>query len=844
VLVVVGMMHYYTVYATERSGRESSETLNVGLARRMINADISAVLSDLRFLVEHIQRQHVFEMSPQQLARLIGLEFQVFAEKKRLYDQIRFLDENGLEVVRVNFNGGNPRILPDEELQNKRNRYYFQQAIELSEGASYISPLDLNVEGGQIEYPLKPMMRFATPIFDRNGVKRGIILLNYLGERLIQNFTHAAANIADHTELVNQEGYWLSSPNPEDAWGFMLGRNTTFGKRYPAAWRIISSQQQGQFANPEGLFTFHTVHPVNSAASSDLPLLDQPLKFQSTSSRIWKIISRIPPSDIYSSLPGFLRQHLALYLAMFLLISFGSALLAYSHLRHRRAEAQSEYEKRFRHTLENIELAAVTLDRQGHIRFCNKHFLGLTGWNQNELVGSSWIERFVPKDATDQITDVLSAMGDPQEFPTLTETQVKTRNGELRLIAWNNTLSYNTEGEVIGVTGIGEDITEKRHAEEELHKLFQAVEQSPSIVMITNPMGEIEYVNPKFTEVTGYPAAEVMGQNPSVLKSGETSSDEYHSLWDAISDGGEWRGEFHNRRKNGELYWESAAISAIHNAAGEITHYLAVKEDITERKRLEAEVAERNRELAHAQTLAAMGRMASMIAHDLRNPLSSVKMTLQILGKQSGDNSDDSKESELRQIALDQIRYMEEILSDMLTYSRPDAIKPQWLSVEKIIDTAIGLAQKKIDTFKVDLHTFYQPGMPTVYADPNKLRQVFSNLIVNAAQATSCAEKPQIIIEVMIELGPRGTGLRIDICDNGCGIDPKIAAKLFDPFYTSRAQGTGLGLAIVKRIIEQHKGSIMLHNNEPQGACASIVLPTSFQSPEHSGDSQLEEEER
>ncbi|KRT55465.1 sensor histidine kinase [endosymbiont of Ridgeia piscesae] len=198
----------------------------------------------------------------------------------------------------------------------------------------------------------------------------------------------------------------------------------------------------------------------------------------------------------------------------------------------------------------------------------------------------------------------------------------------------------------------------------------------------------------------------------------------------------------------------------------------------------------------------------------------------------------------MRQIALDQIRYMEEILSDMLTYSRPDAIKPQWLSVEKIIDTAIGLAQKKIDTFKVDLHTFYQPGMPTVYADPNKLRQVFSNLIVNAAQATSCAEKPQIIIEVMIELGPRGTGLRIDICDNGCGIDPKIAAKLFDPFYTSRAQGTGLGLAIVKRIIEQHKGSIMLHNNEPQGACASIVLPTSFQSPEHSGDSQLEEEER
>ncbi len=96
------------------------------------------------------------------------------------------------------------------------------------------------------------MMRFATPIFDRNGVKRGIILLNYLGERLIQNFTHAAANIADHTELVNQEGYWLSSPNPEDAWGFMLGRNTTFGKRYPAAWRIMLQPAAGAVCQPRG----------------------------------------------------------------------------------------------------------------------------------------------------------------------------------------------------------------------------------------------------------------------------------------------------------------------------------------------------------------------------------------------------------------------------------------------------------------------------------------------------------------------------------------------------------------------------------------------------------------
>ncbi|WP_419613807.1 PAS domain S-box protein, partial [Thiolapillus sp.] len=474
---------------------------------------------------------------------------------------------------------------------------------------------------------------------------------------------------------------------------------------------------------------------------------------------------------------------------------------------HRIAEAQRDYEQRFRHTLENIDLAAVALNRQGRVTFCNNHFLDITGWERDDVIGKNWIKKFVVDEDQEQVSGIIRKMDTPQSFPSHLELQVKTRDGEPRLITWNNTLSYDSKGEVIGVTGIGEDITEMRRTESELLKLYQAVEQSPSSVVITNPQGDIEYVNPKFTEVSGYSAEEVIGRNPRLLKSGETSREEYSNLWDTIRNGGEWRGEFHNRRKNGELFWEAAAISAIRDNEGNITSILAVKEDITEKKRLEKEVEKQNRELALAETMAAMGRMASMIAHDLRNPLSSVKMTLQILDKKA-DPAVSADTNELCHISLEQIRYMEEILSDMLSYSRPDALKPEWIPIDKVIDLSIGMSQRRRHKKKITLHTQYHSGLPTIYADATKLRQVFSNLIANAFQATIDSDSPQVSIEAMIELGHEGTNVRIDICDNGCGINAEDQKRMFEPFFTTRAKGTGLGLAIVKRILDQHQANI------------------------------------
>jgi PAS domain S-box-containing protein len=829
VLSIAGGLHFYADYEKARVTRESSESLNVELARRMIVADIDAVITDLLFLKSYIESQSSSHLHMDAYLHRLGEVFQYFSQQKRLYDQVRLLNAAGHEVVRINYNEGDPQVINTAQLQDKSQRYYFQEAIRLDAGQVYISPLDLNVEGGNVERPYKPMMRFATPIFDQAGKRQGIVMLNYFGERLISHFLLAAANIADHIELLNEDGYWLVSQNPVEAWGFMFENGLKYSDRYPLEWRYLKEYDTDQIYTSRGLFTFVTLS-LTSLAAEELDektrKVAEIVSSEQTQGINWKIVAHLPPAALGGNVADFIQQHKILYGSMLLLLLIVSVLLARARSRYHWAELLHEYERRFRRTLEDIELAAISVDRRGVATFCNDYFLGLTGWRREEIEGQDWVERCVPENKRPVIRDILRQVANPSALPNHFELTVLDHQGGEHLISWNNTLTYDADGRVVGITGIGEDVTEQRQNENELRKLYRAVEQSPSIVMITDREGMIEYINPKFTEVTGYSADEVIGRNPNILQSGEKTTDEYRELWQKLNRGEEWRGEFHNRKKNGELYWESASISAIRDNEGVVTHYLAVKEDITQRKALEQTVEERTRELADAKALAAMGRMASMVAHDLRNPLSSIKMGWQILGKKYAGDRD---VRELKDIAQEQIHYMEYILTDLLTYSRPDAIRLEWLSIDRLLDSTLNLIQKRVEDLNVVIETDYAAGLPTLPGDPNKLRQAFSNLILNAAQATECNEKQNrhVTVQTSLRLGDdTGTAIHVRICDNGCGFDPESVNKYFEPFYTTRAKGTGLGLAIVRQIVDQHGGEVHLSLNKDKGTCAEFILPT------------------
>ena len=240
-------------------------------------------------------------------------------------------------------------------------------------------------------------------------------------------------------------------------------------------------------------------------------------------------------------------------------------------------------------------------------------------------------------------------------------------------------------------------------------------------------------------------------------------------------------------------------------------------------------MAARNRELAHNQALAVMGRMASMIAHDLRNPLSSIKMSVQILARQATEEA-----RELAQIALDQIRYMEDILTDMLAYARPEAVETDWVELPRLLDATLVGLQRRLDETGIQVTVDYQAGLPTLPADANKLRQLFTNLLTNALQALQAkpAGERRLAIGAHLQLGASGTAILVEICDNGPGLGEQDPEQLFEPFFTTRAKGTGLGLAIVRQIAIQHGGEVELRGRESGGICVRVTLSTT---PRHAG---------
>ena len=325
--VVIGTIYYQQVQ-TEQVLLKTNELRKVDLETKVISGDFHSVVSDLMVISKQNELQRVLEgVNGQQQA--LSQELLLFSGYKKLYDQIRFLDRSGKEVVRVNFNKGEPTIVPEEKLQVQAKRYWFNDTLRLNQGQVFVSPLDLNIERGQVEQPLKPMIRFGTPVFDRRGEKRGIVVLNYFGTKLLDNFNQAFANASSQGMLLNADGYWLKGAKPEDEWGFMFPnrKNRTFGQAFPQAWQQISQKESGQFQTAEGIFTFTTVYPLveGQKSSTGAGQAFAPSQNQiDTKSYHWKIVSWVSPETLTTKSNRFLSQLLLLYAGLVGLTGIGS----------------------------------------------------------------------------------------------------------------------------------------------------------------------------------------------------------------------------------------------------------------------------------------------------------------------------------------------------------------------------------------------------------------------------------------------------------------------------------------------------------------------------------------
>ncbi|RDH84306.1 MAG: hypothetical protein DIZ78_12220 [endosymbiont of Escarpia spicata] len=309
-LIAYGLLLYDQTHLQKL--RKTSVLEGVEQAVTDIELTFSNVLSDLRILAESDAVSAL--MSGDEKARVaLASELLVFSRHKGLYDQVRFLDTGGMEKVRINYHAGRPAIVPEGALQNKKGRYYFEDTLRLSRGEVFVSPLDLNIERGEIEQPLKPMIRFGMPVFGSDGRKKGIVLLNFLAERLVSRFSRVALDDDETRSLLNRDGYWLSGPDSREEWGFMFPerKELTFGNRFPVAWREILANKSGSFQGEMEQFVYTTVYPISpelhsstGAGKAYLPSSGQ----LEARDYVWKVVAKYPTISLLDLIrdPNFL----------------------------------------------------------------------------------------------------------------------------------------------------------------------------------------------------------------------------------------------------------------------------------------------------------------------------------------------------------------------------------------------------------------------------------------------------------------------------------------------------------------------------------------------------------
>ena len=456
---------------------------------------------------------------------------------------------------------------------------------------------------------------------------------------------------------------------------------------------------------------------------------------------------------------------------------------------------------------------------------------------QNERMVELWhLPPHIAEDANDaaELAFILGQVSEPDAFlakvkylyahpDQISRDEIERKDGTV--LDRYSAPVQGKQGRQYGRIWIFRDITALKQTEAQLRKLSQAVEQSPAMVVITDLQGGIEYVNPKFTQVTGYAFAEVAGLNPRILKSGTLEPGLYQDLWQTIASGRAWQGEFHNRKKNGELFWERASISPITNSRGVITHFLAIKEDITEHKQLEAQFRQ-------AQKMEAVGRLAAGVAHDFNNLLTV------ILGYSDLVLSDLGPENPQRDSLLEVKKAGERaagLTRQLLAFSRQQLLEPREVDLNETVTDCARMLQRLVGE-DIILAVVQDVGLPPVRVDPGQLEQAIVNLVVNARDAIPQFGKITIttarasLAEADCRLHPHarpGPQVVLAVMDTGCGMDEATLARIYEPFFTTKepGKGTGLGLAMVFGFIQQSGGHITVASAPGQGTTFKIHLP-------------------
>ncbi len=485
--------------------------------------------------------------------------------------------------------------------------------------------------------------------------------------------------------------------------------------------------------------------------------------------------------------------------------------------------ALRESEKKYRDLFERVPIGLYQITLDGKVISANQGCLDLSRCPASYR--DAWFEHdtrkfYVHQEDAVRLRDLILKEGYVNNF----EAEFLRMDGSTAWLSNTAKIVRGENGQPNFIAGSLIDVTKRKQAEDELKKLSVAITQSPAVVLITDPEGNIEYVNPAFSMLTGYSIEEVKGKNPSILQSGMMPQDVYKNLWDTILSGDIWLGEMHNRKKNGNHYWTQAVVSPIRDEQGKITNFVAVNEDISEKKILWNDLVKAKEKAEESDRL--KSAFLANISHEIRTPMNGILGFSELL-------KDANLSGEEQQEYLDLIRQSGErmlnLINDLIDISRIDAK-----------EIALHISRIPLNKLIYDLYAFFKPaaekkglrlnysyGLPDsesiMETDAKKLEQVLTNLVHNALKFTDQGG-------INIGYEKKDGMLEFFVSDSGIGISQEMKESVFDRFRQVNSslsrihEGAGLGLSISKGFVELLGGEIWVESMDAGGARFMFTL--------------------
>ena len=510
-------------------------------------------------------------------------------------------------------------------------------------------------------------------------------------------------------------------------------------------------------------------------------------------------------------------------------------------------------EQRFALAMQGANDGLYDLNIKDNSIYFSPRYKEMLGYKDKEIKNDfeSWVNLLHPDDI-DEAQKEVNKFQSGDELNYESRFRLKHKDGSYRNILSRAFGVRSESGSMTRIVGTHVDITNLKKAELEILKLnedlekrvkrrtheleqslsenvklSEAIEQSHTTVVITDNKGNIEYVNPNFSRVTGYSIEEIKNQNSRILKSGEMSDLFYKELWDTILSGNIWQGEFINRRKNNEFYWESAIISPIFDKNGEITNFVAVKEDISDRKLLEDELLKSKVQAEEANK--AKSTFLANMSHEIRTPMNAILGFSEILSNRIKD------QSHLDYLAAIQSsgKTLLELINDILDLSKIESGKFDFsfepCDIKELIKETVGVLKVKSDQKELGLNKIISEELPNIVnIDELRIKQILINLLNNSIKFT---DKGHIELEVSCQNKTTATlDLVLKVKDTGIGISEENHHSIFQEFNqiedldSKKFEGTGLGLAITKQLVNLMNGTIELESEIGKGSIFTIVL--------------------